>query len=367
MHSTSSRCTKYFRHVCMHVAPLSSNTHACLRHRWLVLTPLFGLPIFSLQHSTISLIISPRSQHSQTSITAIEHQSAQMGNQNKRKGLSRFFHSASDSNLSSQPPEGLPTSDSDSQSAQSYQAALSPPTISRRRRILNRLGWESRLPSPHPSPPAAGVAPHNTGTSPHHITSSASSSGHHDSPSYPGVQGASFASVTVPVSKIVSTPVSAPVSAPVIEQTSPQPTASPANTSTPEAELSTDPDTVWTKALDIAQKKLTESNLPQLDRTNLTSESAGENIEAVVKSLNVLQQDEQRNRWRYTWRGKEVIITERLGKILRSMEKYSTVVGTAIQCDPQVSAIVWAGIQGIMRVCMSFTTLTLCYTDSLGR
>ena len=43
---------------------------------------------------------------------------------------------------------------------------------------------------------------------------------------------------------------------------------------------------------------------------------------------------------------------ERLGKIVRSIEKYSTVVGTAIQCDPQVSAIVWAGILGIMRVCI---------------
>ena len=171
------------------------------------------------------------------------------------------------------------------------QSALSPPITSHHRRILNSFGWKSPLSSP--------------------------------------LASTSFVSVTAPVSITISA------------QNSPQLTASPAKT-----------DTVWTKALDIAQNKLREQNLPQLDPTKLTSDSAGENIDAVVKSLNVLQQDEQKNRWKYTWRGKEVVIAERLGKILRSIEKYSTVVGTAIQCDPQVSAIVWAGILGIMRVCI---------------
>ena len=280
-----------------------------------------------------------------------------MGNQNKSKGqLSRFFHPASDSNLVNVPPGGPAASDSDSQSAQSCQAALSPPTTSRRRRILNRLGWKSPLSSPLPSPSSSGVALHNTGAGHHHITASASSSGTHGSTSCSGIQGASFAPVTAPVSITVSAPVSEPVSA----QISPQPTASPAITETPEVGLPTEPDTieppphpsVWTKALDIAQNKLSENSLPQLDLTKLTSKSAGENIDAVVKSLNVLQQDKQKNRWRYTWRGKEVVIAERLGKILRSIEKYSTVVGAAAQCSPPVSAIVWAGIQGIMRVCI---------------
>ena len=252
-----------------------------------------------------------------------------MGNQNKPKGLSRLFHSASDSNLVNDAPGGTAASDSDSQSAQSYQAALSPPTLSRGRRILNSLGWKSS--------PASGVAPHNAGTGHDHTITSASSSGDHGSPS-----------VTAPVSITVSAPVSTPVSA----QTSPQPTSSPAKTDSPAAELPTNPDTVWTKALDIAQNKLSENKLPQLVLTELTSESAEKNMEAVVKSLKVLQQDEQKNKWRYTWRGKEVIIADRLRKILGFVEKYSTVVGAAIQCGPPVGAIVWAGIQGIMRVCI---------------
>ena len=40
------------------------------------------------------------------------------------------------------------------------------------------------------------------------------------------------------------------------------------------------------------------------------------------------------------------------------MGKYSGVVGTAIQCDPTVSALVWAGVQGIIQVCVYHPILT---------
>ena len=44
------------------------------------------------------------------------------------------------------------------------------------------------------------------------------------------------------------------------------------------------------------------------------------------------------------------MIAERVGEILRSVGKYSGVVGTAVQCDPMVAALVWAGVQGIIQV-----------------
>ena len=111
---------------------------------------------------------------------------------------------------------------------------------------------------------------------------------------------------------------------------------------------------VWAKALQVAKKKLEDSNLPQLDLTNLTSQSAEENIQAVIKALNTLLEGDKRKRWSYTWRGKEVIIVERLGRILRIVEKYSKAVDMAIQSNPQVSALVWAGVCAIMRVCISY-------------
>ena len=107
---------------------------------------------------------------------------------------------------------------------------------------------------------------------------------------------------------------------------------------------------VWAKALEITKKKLSNSSLPPLDITNLTSQSAEENMAAVVQALNIAQEDDKKKRWSYTWRGKEVIVVERLGKILKSVEKYSKAVDTAIQSNPQVAALVWAGVLAIMRV-----------------
>ena len=100
----------------------------------------------------------------------------------------------------------------------------------------------------------------------------------------------------------------------------------------------------------IAGEKLANNKLPPLDLTTLNSQLAEENIGSVIEMLNTLQGDEKKKRWSYTWHGKEVIVVESLGKIIKSMEKYSKIVDTAIQTNPQVSALVWAGIWGIMRV-----------------
>ena len=51
---------------------------------------------------------------------------------------------------------------------------------------------------------------------------------------------------------------------------------------------------VRAKALEIAVKKLHDNNLPQLDLTNLSSQSAEGNIEAVIKALNTLQEDDKK-------------------------------------------------------------------------
>ncbi|RPB18132.1 hypothetical protein L211DRAFT_196409 [Terfezia boudieri ATCC MYA-4762] len=110
---------------------------------------------------------------------------------------------------------------------------------------------------------------------------------------------------------------------------------------------------VWVKALELAEKKLNKNNLPPLNLTNLTSQSAEENIEAVVKALNAVQEDDRGKRWRYTWRGKEVVVVERLGTILRNVGQYTKVVDTAIQSNPQVSALVWAGVRVIMQIALN--------------
>ena len=132
----------------------------------------------------------------------------------------------------------------------------------------------------------------------------------------------------------ITTPVSQPTSIPDIIDPSPHSAV------------------VWGKTLEITKKKLSEKNLPPLDLTNLTSQSAEENIVAVVKALNNIQEDNKRNRWSYIWRGKEVIIVEHLGEILKTVEKYSKVVDTTIQSNPEVTALVWGAVRTIMQVCI---------------
>ena len=107
-------------------------------------------------------------------------------------------------------------------------------------------------------------------------------------------------------------------------------------------------DVAWAEAMKIAKEKLGDT-FP-LELMNLTPQPAGDNIRAIIGALNTLQTDEKKKQWSYTWRGKKVIIAERLGRILKIVEPYSKVVDTAIQVNPQVAALVWAGVWAIMRV-----------------
>ena len=96
---------------------------------------------------------------------------------------------------------------------------------------------------------------------------------------------------------------------------------------------------VWTNALKIAEQKLS-NNKPPLNLSHFNSDSAEENIGLIIIALKDVQGDDQKKRW----------IGERFGKILKCVDKYSKIVDTAIQVNPQVAALVWAGIWGIIRV-----------------
>ena len=95
---------------------------------------------------------------------------------------------------------------------------------------------------------------------------------------------------------------------------------------------------VWTNALKLAEQKLRYNKLPPL---NLNSDPAEKNIGSIIKALKDVQGDDKKNKR----------IGERFGKILKCVEKYSNIVNIAIQANPQVAALVWAGIWGMIRVC----------------
>ena len=284
-----------------------------------------------------------------------------MGHHKKTTGRFSAIVSTSDTNLAKDPPGGIARRRSDSGSRPEQSSVEERPQRSLGRRFLNTLGLKKKPPISSPlQSPSSGVEPPKV-TWDHHIVTSVSPS-HHSSPSYHDVQDCA------PIIRVSPSPPERTASE------NPEPSSNcPTNIQTPTcqvrglgethtAELQMDPriikppphsSVVWIQALEIAKKKLSENNLPSLDLTNITSQSAEENIQAVFKSLNALQEDQKKKRWSYTWRGRDIVVVERLGDILRSMEKYSKIVDTVVQYDPQASALIWAGIQGIMRVALN--------------
>jgi len=109
---------------------------------------------------------------------------------------------------------------------------------------------------------------------------------------------------------------------------------------------------LWQKALEIAQESLIKYKLPLLELGSLQSQSAVENIQSLVAELETAHQGNKDRQWRYKDRdGNEVVLVERLGKILKSVNKYATIVDTAIQHHPDITSLVWAGARTILLVC----------------
>lgn len=329
---------------------------------------------------------------------------------------SKGSKSAPGPNLPNDPPGGLASGQSSQpeQPPRSQQAVLPSPRVSFRSHLSKKLKWGSRSPSPSP-----GVAPHNStmnqsvadGSAPFTIAASAS-----QSLAAPAQPHTSYSTTPIPQTPLcdpsplsaggsglavspsdhdsnTQEPSCASASAPIVRLLRPQsePIASTnsasSSTCAPETSASinqgqtqakTDIHTVaqaqkgstpsldddepssqfsmvWAKTLKIAKKKLNDNNLPPLNLTNFTPQSARENMQAVVEVLNTLQEDKKENRRRHTWCGKEYIIVERWGKTLKTMERYSPAVNTAIPASGRVGSLVWATVWTIMRVRISGT------------
>ena len=327
-----------------------------------------------------------------------------MGDQRmKSSRVGGFLAKFSSASRSKDPPEASSgQSDSDQRPEQSsreqkpQQAALSPSTTSRRSRILDKLRWRSPSPSPslggksrsntpdqaiatppsksltvpgsvparprssYSGPSAQSLAVLSVRARPHSLDYGSSAPKTHGPSLYvsPLPTGAGGNIPATPSGRCGSPPSGAqdssttPVSAPTIQISHSQSGsiasedfAPPQTKSAPNPVPDPAPkNQVWEKALEIAKKKLSDNNLPPLDLTNLTSQSAEENMETIVKALNTVQEDDKKKG------GKKVIFVEYLGGILKNVEQYTKVVDTAIQSNPQVSALVWAGVWAIMRV-----------------
>jgi hypothetical protein len=112
------------------------------------------------------------------------------------------------------------------------------------------------------------------------------------------------------------------------------------------------PSHLWRKAVEIAQESPTKHKLPSLELGSLQSQSAADNIQSLVAELGTAHRENKNRQWRYKGRqGNEVIWMERLGNILKSVDKYAKIVDTAIQHHPDITSLVWAGARTMLQVC----------------
>ncbi|KAF8421773.1 hypothetical protein EV426DRAFT_188014 [Tirmania nivea] len=169
-----------------------------------------------------------------------------------------------------------------------------------------------------------------------------------------------IAPVNPPVQTEVSTPASAPKASSLVSQVA-NCSSDTKNNPTVSHSISAH---LWQKALEIARDSLAKYELPSLEISSFQSQSAAENIQSLLAKLEAAQLENKDRQWRYKDRqGNEVAWVERLGKILKSVDKYAKIVDVAIQHHPDVTSLVWAGARTILQVTLSHIEAMECFEE----
>jgi hypothetical protein len=75
------------------------------------------------------------------------------------------------------------------------------------------------------------------------------------------------------------------------------------------------------------------------------------NIYSVLDAASKARTERDENKWRYTKSNGEVIILrERFDKIIEGFTKYADSISIAIQHQPEVTSLVWAGARFLVQV-----------------
>jgi len=91
---------------------------------------------------------------------------------------------------------------------------------------------------------------------------------------------------------------------------------------------------------------------PEPDRDILAS------IHVTIEEIKSAQEVLQKKKWYYTDRnGNQVDVGERMRRILRSVEDCAKIVDIAIQHNPEITSLVWAGARFILMVGLIFRGL----------
>ena len=99
---------------------------------------------------------------------------------------------------------------------------------------------------------------------------------------------------------------------------------------------------VWQMSLEIAQNRLSKEKLPPLELHTHSSQSANEIAQETMRDLQQVIDTNQNGHGTVARKLKDFFVV---------FNKYTGVVDVAIQHSPEITALVWGGIRGILKAC----------------
>ncbi|KAF8462591.1 hypothetical protein BDZ91DRAFT_765141 [Kalaharituber pfeilii] len=81
-------------------------------------------------------------------------------------------------------------------------------------------------------------------------------------------------------------------------------------------------------------------------------------IEAIIKDLQSAKDKCKEEQWKYKNSDGELVpVVDKIGRILKGLETYASIVDVAIQHSPETTALVWASVRMIMKVALNYFEL----------
>jgi len=104
---------------------------------------------------------------------------------------------------------------------------------------------------------------------------------------------------------------------------------------------------LWQRVYSIAKDQLSKKECEQLDLLTAGNDS----IESAISAAEDAHKAAKDRRWVYRRKqGSDIVVMERLGRILRGMENYAKIGDVLMLSSPEITALVWGAARSILQV-----------------
>jgi hypothetical protein len=105
---------------------------------------------------------------------------------------------------------------------------------------------------------------------------------------------------------------------------------------------------LWQRVHSIAKDQLSKKEREEFD---LPTATGNDSIESAISAAKGAHKAAKDRRWVYrSKQGNDIVVMERVGRILRGMENYAKIGDILIQSSPEITALVWGAARFILQV-----------------